>query len=260
MSTEKSVGDRAFALDLGTIVVISAAICAYAHDLARMSVLVPVVLGLRTALFLALPDEQRDTSRRGELALLAVATLLGAFNDWSSVVRHRIYDYTVPTDLGRLSTIPLWMLLYWGMILRFVLTLCHYRRLALPPAPRGLPGLDVGAKARLAVLLGVVVVTRQCIYRLYDRPILSFVPFVVALVAFLLVVRPDPRRRGLLAGVLVLGPAVEVLYIQVGHLHAYRLGVLFGVPIWIALWWGLAVLVWEELGTRLQRGLESLLA
>ena len=260
MTRERTIGDRAFGVDLATIALISVAICAWAHDLPRMSALVPVVLAVRTALFLALPDDERDTSRRGELGLLLVATVLGAFNDWSSVVRHRIYDYTVPTDLGRLSSIPLWMLLYWGMILRFVLTLCHYRRLALPASPTGLASLRVGRTARLALLLGIVVVTRQCIYRLYDRPILSFVPFVAALVVFLAVVRPDARRRKLLFGVLVLGPAVEVLYIQVGHLHAYRLGVLFGVPVWIALWWGLAVLVWEELGTRLQRGLDGVLA
>lgn len=248
---ERESGDGALAVDLATIVAVSVAICTSAHDLGRMQWLVPTLLGARTLAWLALPAASRDGSRAGEVVLLVLATTFGAFNDWSSVVRHRIYDYTVPTDLSGLSSIPSWMLLYWGMILRFVLTLSHARRLGLPALSSDLRGRG-GVGARALALLGLVAITRQCIYRLYDRPWLSFLPFVAALVAYLAVFSPDARRRRLLAGVIVLGPAVEVLYIHVGHLHAYHQGLLFGVPVWIALWWGLAVLVWDELGTRLQ--------
>lgn len=251
-------GDGALAVDLATIVAVSVAICSSAHDLARMRWLVPTLLLARTVAWLSLPASARDGSRAGELVLLLVATAFGAFNDWSSVVRHRIYDYTVPTDLGGFSSIPSWMLLYWGMILRFVLTLSHARRLGLPPLSSDLRGRG-GVGGRALVLLGMVVLTRQGIYRLYDRPLLSFLPFAAALGVYLAVFVPDARRRRLLAAVIVLGPAVEVLYIRVGHLHAYHQGLLFGVPVWIALWWGLAVLVWEELGTRLMDAVERAL-
>lgn len=51
--------------------------------------------------------------------------------------------------------------------------------------------------------------------------------------------------------VLALGAIVEVAYIQGGGLHRYHLGWIGGVPLWIALWWPLAVLVWGDLARRL---------
>jgi len=248
------VGDRAFATDVATIVLVSVAICVFSQRLALMTVLVPIVLVARLGVWLALPAAERDTSRAGELAFFAVCTLLGAFNDWSSVTRHRIYDYTVPTDLPGLSHIPIWMLLYWGMILRFMITLGHYRRIGLSS---GADELHFGrwrvrgGGAKIALQLGLVLATRQAIYRTYDHPIWSWAPFALGLAVALFVLRPPRRRLTLLAGVLVAGPLVEALYIQVGGLHVYRLGWLFGVPLWIALWWVLAVLIWQDLGGRL---------
>jgi hypothetical protein len=96
----------------------------------------------------------------------------------------------------------------------------------------------------------LALLTRQTIYRSYDDPIWSWLPFALALAAAWIVLRPDRRRLGLLLGVGVAGPMVEVLYIQVGHLHRYRLGWLAGVPLWIVLWWVLAVLILEQLLAR----------
>ena len=51
-----------------------------------------------------------------------------------------------------------------------------------------------------------------------------------------------------LAGIIAIGgPAVEIAYIQLGGLHRYQLGWLGGVPMWIALWWVLAILIWDDL-------------
>jgi hypothetical protein len=255
-----SLGDRAFLLDAAAIVAVSAAICLVSHELGFMSVFVPAVLALRLVLWLLLPRDERDSSRLGEIAFYLLCTLLGAFNDWSSVVRHRIYDYTVPTDLPGLSQIPLWMLLYWGMILRFMLSVGHWRRLGFSPEPDRLRFFGFrlgGTTARVALELGLVLATRQVVYRAFAHPLYSWLPFAIGIGVALLVLDLDRRRVALMVGVIVLGPLVEALYIQVGGLHRYQLGWFFGVPLWIALWWGLAVTLWQDLGARLQRGCEA---
>ncbi|MCC6997618.1 MAG: DUF2878 family protein [Deltaproteobacteria bacterium] len=230
--------DRAFGLDAGTIVAVSTAICLASRHALVMDVVVALVLGLRCALWLALPRAQRSAAWL-ELLLFALCLGVGAFNDWNSVTRRRVYDYAVPLEAPALSLVPLWMLLYWGMIVRFMISLLTWSRLGLEARrPRA---------ATLAALLVLVAVTRQTIYRLYQDPLWSWLPFLAALALALVVLRPDRRRLALLGATLLLGPAVEALYIQVGHLHVYRLGWLGGVPVWIALWWVLAVLVLDAL-------------
>ncbi|RLB52449.1 MAG: hypothetical protein DRI90_22095 [Deltaproteobacteria bacterium] len=95
--------------------------------------------------------------------------------------------------------------------------------------------------------------TRQTIYRLSADPWWSWLPFTVAIVAWLLLFRPSGHDAKLLALFAVGGPGIEILYIQVGALHQYALGWLGGVPLWIALWWLLAVLVGQDLSARLLR-------
>jgi hypothetical protein len=85
-----------------------------------MSVLVTAVIAVRLAIWLELPRAERDLDGAAEVVFFAIGTVVGAVNDWNSVTRHRVYDYGVSTDLPRLSLIPLWMLLYWGLILRFM--------------------------------------------------------------------------------------------------------------------------------------------
>lgn len=184
-----------------------------------------------------------------------VCTGLGAFNDWNSVVNHRVYDYTVPSDLAW-SAIPLWMLLDWGLILRSFARLCRWPALHPPTAPSntlhfGLATIE-NAWAKIALELILVLGTRQAIYRFYLDPVLSWLPFAAALIlAFFLfrLTRHDLKLLGLL---LLLGPGAEILYIQVGHLHAYHLGWIAGVPVWIALWWLLAALVGKDLALRFE--------
>ncbi|MBW2457902.1 MAG: hypothetical protein JRI68_25580, partial [Deltaproteobacteria bacterium] len=199
--------------------------------------------------------ESRGHGGRAEALLCVLCLALGAFNDWSSVHRHQIYDYTVPHYFPTLSSIPIWMLLYWGMILRFFVSLCRWRRLAPPARPdnrlRGLDGDHPWLKMGLQVAL--VMGTRQTIYRLHDDPWWSWLPFAIAIGCWLLLFRPDRHDAKLLALFAIGGPGIEILYIQVGGLHQYGLGWLGGVPLWIALWWLLAVLVGKDLSARLLR-------
>jgi hypothetical protein len=96
----------------------------------------------------------------------------------------------------------------------------------------------------------LVVVTRQLIYRYAQDPVLSWLPFAVAIALWVGLF--GLRRSDVIAASLLLvgGAAVEVAYIQLGGLHQYALGWLGGVPLWIALWWVLGGLVLRDLGGR----------
>lgn len=246
--------ERAFAIDAGAIVSVSIGICLAADALLLMSICVPVVLGVRLGLLHQLGRARRGFSMGAEFAVFGLCILVGAFNDWNSVVNHQIYSYGVPVYFPAISTIPLWMLLYWGMILRFILSLSQWRRLG---PPRELDEhISIGRErlrsvgVRLAGLCVLVLATRQFIYRYYGDPILSWAPFAAALLVYALVFRPRHHDIRVMALFALIGPAVEMLYIQVGGLHHYALGWVGGVPLWIILWWMLAVPIWKELGGR----------
>jgi len=224
---------RSLVVDGAAIAIVSVAICLFAHELVFMTALVPVVVLLRMVAFARWVRPPWGMGR--ELAALAACTLLGAFNDWSSVDRHMIYDYGVP-HFTELSSIPIWMLIFWGVVIRFMGSLA-----GLSPPRRQ------GVAARLAVGLLLVVITRQAIYRLYLDPILSWLPFALALGCYLLLFRAGVREARLVAIAMLGGTAVEVLYINVGGLHSYHLGLVGGVPLWIMLWWPLALLVLGDL-------------
>jgi hypothetical protein len=254
-SVDLRTSDAELLVDFATIVLVSVAIAFAAQRLTLMSLLVPVALALRMLGWRAVRQAQaRELAV--ELLFLAIGALLGGFNDWNSVVRHGIYAYDVPVFFPSFSSIPLWMLLYWGMILRFLLSLAYWRRLGVPPEiPRetrlGRRLVSRRPLVRVAVLLTLVALTRQTIYRTYGDPLWSWLPFLLASLAYVLFF--GLRRPDLLLCVfmLVAGPAIEALYIQVGGLHHYALGWFGGVPLWIALWWLLGVLVWKDVGARL---------
>lgn len=255
-----TVGDRGFLIDAAAIAVVSAAISLVSSALGFMTVLVPAVIAVRTFAWSRLaPGERGGATVRGELVLLALCTALGGFNDWNTVIGHGVYDYTVPCYFPEVSTIPLWMLLFWGLILRFLITLFRWRRLA--PTPRASDRIYFGGRwrdsagAKLAIELVLVAITRQAIYRTATDPVWSWLPFALALLLYLILFPPDRHDRRLLALFAIGGPLIEILYIQVGHLHRYQLGWIGGVPLWIALWWILAALIWKDVSARLQAAL-----
>ena len=96
-----------------------------------MTLFVPLVIIARIRI-VALVADREGVNLPAELLFLLICTVLGGFNDWNSVCNKKIYDYTVPHYFG-FSTIPLWMLLFWGMILRFVARLARWQALG-PPA------------------------------------------------------------------------------------------------------------------------------
>jgi hypothetical protein len=250
-----TVGDRAFWLDAGTIGTLSVAICLASDQLAFMTALVPSVLTLRLLVWSRLPPAERGLTFRAEVVLLLVCTLLGAANDWNSVVRHHVYDYRVPCYFPEVSTIPVWMLLYWGMILRFVTSMALWQRLRPPDTPAN--DLSLGPVVlrspwrKVTVELLIVAFTRQAIYRTHEDPLLSWLPFAIGLALFWMLLRAGRHDRTLALIFVIGGPLVEIAYIHLGNLHHYHLGWIAGVPLWIVLWWALAVLIWKDLSARL---------
>ncbi len=227
------------AVDAAAIGVVSLGIVTMPDQTAAMTALVATAILARFVFWRG--------ARLPEVLFFGLCTVLGAFNDWSSVVRHRIYDYDVAVWWPQLTTVPVWMLLYWGLILRFLAQLAWWRGLSPPRA------VSTGRSAafRIAVMLALIVVTRQAIYRLYDHPMLSWLPFAAALLVYAVVLRPTRHDLRLGLVFLIGGPAIEILYIQLGGLHRYHHGIVAGVPIWIVLWWVLAVLIWKDLSARL---------
>lgn len=229
--------DRAVAIDLAALAAVSIAICVASHRLGVMTAWVPLVIAARMLAWRRLPAHQRD-GWSAELALWLIALTAGAANDWNSVVRHEIYEYRVPSCLPGARAIPVWMLLFWGLVLRALVTLFRWRRLAPPPGP---------SLWRAGILLALALLTRQSIYRYYLDPMWSWLPFALALGVYLALARPTRYHLRLMALFALGGPLIEIAYIQLGGLHAYHLGWLGGVPVWIALWWVLAALLWQEL-------------
>jgi hypothetical protein len=248
--------DLSLVIDAAAIAVVSATICTASHRLAVMTVFVPAVIAVRFLAWTRLRLVQRWGGLAAEVRFFLLCTLLGAFNDWNSVVRHRIYEYDVPVYFPCVTTVPVWMLLYWGMVLRTVATLCRWHRLAPPALPRNRVHLGravvESATGKVLMLVSLVVATRQLIYRFALDPVRSWLPFAVALLVYAFLVRPGGYEWRLAILALTGGPLIEMLYIHVGHLHHYHLGWLGGIPLWIALWWVLAVWVWSDLSARLQ--------
>ncbi|MCC6217718.1 MAG: hypothetical protein IT376_22865 [Polyangiaceae bacterium] len=245
--------DRLVALDAALVAGVTVAILFAARDWVVMSGVVAAAFVVRLACLALVPRAERGLSLGAEATLHVGLAVLGGFNDWNSVCHHRIYEYTVPVDLPAWSTIPTWMLFYWGQILRLIATVARWPRLGPPAAASDTVWLGRhavrSAGLKIALELGLLFGTRQCIYRLWAHPVASWLPFAIALVAGAVLFRPRAYELRLIALVMVAGPLAEIAYIAAG-LHRYALGWFGGVPLWIVLWWGLAVLLFSDLATR----------
>lgn len=252
---------RLMAIDAGVIVLISVLICVAADKLLFMSIAVPLVIAARIILLYAL-RRREGIHFRVEIVFLGICTLLGAYNDYSSVCIKGIYDYTVP-HFFPWSTIPLWMLLYWGMILRTFARFARWEALKPPETLSNSIGpgrwRTENMVMKIAFMLALVFITRNQIYQHYLHPTWSWIPFLIALLTYLTLCAPTLHDLKLMAIVLPVGPLVEILYINIGNLHRYHLGVVGGVPIWIILWWLLIILIWKDIAMRLEISLRRVL-
>lgn len=244
------ISNRAVLIDAAAVTLVGAAICSGLREAGPMTAVVAGSWALRLALWSRLSPKERPLGWPAELAFLGVCALLGGGNDWNTVVRHRVYSYGVPSDIEPFSSIPAWMFAYWGLILRLVATLGLWSRLGEPGPPGEIRGAGYHPCWRVALLLVLTLGTRQTIYRSWSDPWLSWIPFALALGLHRGLFPWGRRERNLALLAITLGPLAEAALIQIGGLHHYALGWFLGVPLWIVLWWVLAVLLWSEL-TRL---------
>lgn len=231
---------------------IAIAILLAAERPGAMGLVVLSALAVRFALGRALLG-WRGRALATEALFFAACTLVGGFNDYNTVVLRGVYAYTVPAELPAVSTIPLWMLLTWGFVLRFVTTLAGWRRLGGGHVTDDvrLLGRRRSVPARLAVMAALVLATRLVTFTYATHVWLSFVPYLLALAVAAVVLVPSRREARLVALALIIGPIVEALFIRIGRLHHYELGWLFGVPLWIVLWWALGAWLWGDVSNRL---------
>lgn len=255
----KPDSNRLVAVDALVIALASAAICLASKALLFMTIFIPLLLLARMATVMALARSE-GVNIGAELLFLLICTAFGAFNDWNSVCNNKIYLYTVP-HYFKFSTIPIWMLLFWGMILRFVARLARWKALGAGEEVTNTIGVGKfkwqSGLVRVIFQLLLVFATRQAIYRNYMDPLWSWIPFLMALVLFFMVGQTNKHDLKLVGIFLLGGPLIEILYIQVGTLHYYHLGWLGGVPLWIALWWLLIVVIWKDLAFRIEHALRS---
>jgi hypothetical protein len=244
-------GDRAAAVDGAALAALLAAMALGAQHPEALLAAVAALLAARTIAWHRLVPAAERGPVALELALLALATAAGAANDWNTVVVHGVYDYLVPHGLDRARAVPPWMLLAWGLILRALITLARWRRLDPPQRPDDRVAGHRHPRLRVALLLALVAATRLAIYRWYADPLLSWLPLAAALAVHAGLLGWSRHALRLAALVIAGGTLVEALLIQGIGLHRYALGWLGGVPLWIALWWGLGTLVWCELTSRL---------
>lgn len=236
---------RLLLLDTAVAAIISGLILAAAHLLTLMSIAVPAILLMRLGLAVQICRKE-GRSLAGEVLFYLICTLLGAFNDWNSVVHHAIYEYQVPYCFT-FSTIPVWMLLYWGLVLRLMAGAGWMVAGSSPPDKLGIGRhfiRSVGVRLIFLIILGLL--TRRFIYIHYLHPVMSWMPFLVAFLLALVTTYPGRRDFYFLGICLVAGPLVEIAYINLGQLHVYYLGVVAGLPVWLILWWLLSAMIWRE--------------
>lgn len=250
----KPTSNSLMAIDFISILIISIAICLASHKLIFMSFFVPLTILTRFILVYWF-SSKTEINIKIEIPFFVLITLMGAFNDWNSVSNKKIYDYTVP-HYFEFSTIPMWMLLYWGMILRAIYSFSKWSFLKPQTKLHNAIGLKkhqiINPSLKVVAELILVFITRQFIYKYYLDPILSWVPFIIAFIIWLLFFKVSRHDIKLLFVFLLVGPLIEVIYIKIGHLHYYHLGLFYGVPAWIIIWWLIIVLIWKDLAPRIE--------
>lgn len=236
--------NNAFYLDLLVMIIVSILIAFKAQDLLFMTITIPSILMIR--LFFVVSFNRSQASDQ-LIFIYLVATIIGAFNDYNSVVIKKIYSYTVPVYFESLSSIPIWMLLFWGMILQFILSLKVFLQSYFDELNCNSNTFSIPALLRKFIIqAGILLSTRQCIYLFFMDPFWSWFPFAVALTIYTVFYIRKKSEVCLLLFAIIIGPMIEAIFITIGKLHFYHLGIFFGVPFWIILWWPLAALIWSD--------------
>ena len=167
-------------------------------------------------------------NRRGDWVFFLIGVIVGGGNDLLSMSKG-VYSYAAPTVLP--VPIPLWMVVFWGQIFVSFRKLMRFGPFLGPDQP---PARLLDAP--LALDLAVAVIYRMIIYRTAAIPWQPDALFAAILVTRLLLIPPKEHERKLLLAMLVIGPVYEMILIGAG-LYRYQTGVLFGMPLWLIVYW-----------------------
>lgn len=200
----------------------AAAIFGVGQDTPRMSWAMFFILAARFFLL----------SRRGDWLFFLLGFLLGGGNDLLSMWKG-VYRYTPPTSLP--VPIPVWMLFFWGEI--FV-AFRKVMRFGLFCGPEERPARLVDLPLALDLVLAVIY--RMIIYRTASQPWVPDALYASLLILRLLLLPPLPHERKLMLAMLAAGPFYEIVLITAG-LYEYQTGVLFGLPLWLIIYWAFII-------------------
>jgi len=167
-------------------------------------------------------------NRKGDWIFFLLGLFLGGGNDLISMYKG-VYYYLPGTFLS--LPIPAWMLLFWGEIFIFFRKLCRFG-----PFIGELPGFRRLIDLPLALDFLVAIIYRMVIYRLASRSWLPDAIFAGILIIRLLLAPPKTNERKLMLTILILGPLYEIFLIRSG-LYVYQTGVVFGMPLWLIVYW-----------------------
>lgn len=242
------------AIDAVAVLIISFAFCLAGDRLVFMTLLVPAVIFLRFLFLAGLGREAIDL--KAEIIFYLICTIIGIVNDLNSVIQHELYHYSLPRFSASIPT-PIWMLLFWGLILRSLARFSRWQ--ALNPPQHISNEIGIGrhvmsngcAKVIFEIIL--VLLSRQAIYKTYTHPVFSWLPLTIILFIAIGTLKLSRHDWKILSIFAIFGPITEIIYIQVGHLHVYQLGWIAGAPIWIFLWWIIVMLIWKDFAFRIER-------
>lgn len=88
----------------------------------------------------------------------------------------------------------------------------------------------------LALNLLLLIPLKMTLHRCAAVPWLPDTVFTASLLERYLIVPPAPHERRLLLTFLVLGPLCEIILVAAG-LYVYTNGIIFGLPVWLIIYW-----------------------
>ena len=185
-------------------------------------------------------------NRRGDWVFFLIGLVVGGGNDLLSMYKG-VYAYAAPTALP--VPIPLWMVIFWGQIFLSFRKLMRYGQFLGPDLKPPLIDLP------LALDLVVVVAYRMIIYRTASVPWLPDALFAAILIVRLLVAPPTDNERRIMVAMLIIGPVYEIILIAAG-LYKYQTGVLFGMPLWLIVYWVFVVRLLKAVFDRVEHFLK----
>ncbi len=205
-------------LEAAVMILVAALVFFKGMDTKFMSIAFAVILAVRFALLY----------KRGDVIIFIMGVIIGGGNDYLSMYKG-VYEYAPPTLLP--VPIPIWMLFFWGEAFLFFRRMMRFGSFMGEDAPPK-PLIDIP----IVVDIAIAVVYRMIIYRTAAEPWLPDALFAAILVVRLVALPPKDNERRVMLAILILGPIYEIALIA-GGLYIYQTGPIFGMPLWLVIYW-----------------------